>query len=213
VDIASQAKAIGFLISLITNGSRPDVITATAPHLDMLGLSIDSVNPATNSLIGRSHHNRSRVGIEDAIAIVQRARAVNPRITIKLNTVVNAENFHEDLSDLITQTRPNRWKIMRMLPSVTSRLSVDDSIFQSFVARHQEFRSLITVENNNDMGQSYIMVDPFGRFFQNKLEESGYQYSSPIIKRGPDIAFSEIAFCPAKFAARYRADHTGRIAS
>jgi radical S-adenosyl methionine domain-containing protein 2 len=117
--------------------------------------------------------------------------------------VVNAANASENFSILMHAVKPDRWKVMRVLPVLTSALEIDYSRFQDFVERHDAFRSLITVEDNSDMVESYIMVDPHGRFFQNGSGCGGYEYSSPILDVGVTTAFREINFNPEKFAARY----------
>ena len=205
VDIATEAKKLGFNVSLITNGSRPETISDIAGYLDMLGISIDSANQETNAYIGRACRNRSPISAADIISIVRRVRACRHGIAIKINTVVNALNAEEDMSAFILKARPDRWKIMRMLPTVTEALSVGSGVFQSFVDRHHKLLQLITVEHNSDMTQSYIMVDPYGRFFQNQSQMQGYQYSSQITRIGAEGAFLENKFCPTAFATRYSA--------
>ncbi|BBT07412.1 hypothetical protein WP7S18E06_29110 [Aeromonas hydrophila] len=47
------------------------------------------------------------------------------------------------------------------------------------------------------MHESYLMVDPYGRFFQNTPllpAGQGYAYSRPILEVGAGMAFSEMSF-------------------
>lgn len=55
------------------------------------------------------------------------------------------------------------------------------------------------------MRESYLMVDPHGRFFQNSLltPGQGYAYSRPILEVGAEAAFAQMAFDTARFSARY----------
>lgn len=56
------------------------------------------------------------------------------------------------------------------------------------------------------MHESYLMVDPYGRFFQNTpllLAGQGYAYSRPILEVGAGMAFSEMSFDHKRFCARY----------
>jgi radical S-adenosyl methionine domain-containing protein 2 len=214
VDIAVHAKQLGFGgVSLITNGSRPKFLGDLARHIDMLGISVDSVREATNAAIGRASRGGISLSADDIIAVVESERASNPSVIIKINTVVNALNVGEDLSDFILRVRPQRWKVMRMLPSVTDNTSIESGEFRTFVARHHGFRSMMTVEDNVDMGRSYIMIDPHGRFFQNAPDRRGYDYSLPIVEIGAEMAFRQIAFSPSKFAARYQSGHSRVSAS
>ncbi len=90
-----------------------------------------------------------------------------------------------------------------MLPVVTRELMVSDSDFQGFVARHKHLGRILYVEDNTEMVESYVMIDPLGRFFQNALGQSSYRYSCPIPEVGVDQAFAAIDMDPAKFCARY----------
>lgn len=202
-DIAAQAKALGFRVSLITNGSRPDVIASTCRYLDMIGLSIDSADQATNAAIGRNCRAGTQIFAGNPMAIIAQARAVRPDIVVKVNTVVSSANAGEDLSGLIAGLHPDRWKVMRMLPVQTDVLAVDAETFRAFVNRHRAFHRLMTVEDHSDMDRSYVMVDPQGRFFQNGAARRGYLYSRPIPEVGVEAAFGDVEFRPDGFAARY----------
>lgn len=202
-DIAALARSLGLKVSLITNGSRPDVVEATAPHLDMIGISLDSADEGTNAAIGRACRTGMRVSADKAKEMMARAREVRPDMIVKVNTVVNAANAGEDMSGLIGSIRPDRWKVMRVLPVLTDALAVDAEAFRGFVDRHRPLRGLMTVEDNADMERSYVMLDPAGRFFQNGTGNGGYRYSRPIPEVGVGAAFAEVPFRSDGFAARY----------
>jgi radical S-adenosyl methionine domain-containing protein 2 len=202
-DIAALARSLGLKVSLITNGSRPDVVEATAPHLDMIGISLDSADERTNAAIGRACRTGMRVSADKVMEMVARAREGRPDMIVKVNTVVSAANAGEDMSGLIGSIRPDRWKVMRVLPVLTDALPVDAEAFRAFVDRHRPLRGLMTVEDNADMERSYVMVDPAGRFFQNGTGNRGYRYSRPIPEVGVEAAFAEVPFRSEGFAARY----------
>lgn len=203
VRIGSHAKHLGFRLSLITNGSKPDVVSEMAKYIDLLGISIDSEKQDANAFIGRSDGKGQQVSPSDLEKLIAQVRQINPMIRIKLNTVVNAGNADNDLSELITRIRPDRWKIMRMLPSITDALHIDQETFRSFIRRHQNLGPVMSIEDNTDMTQSYLMIDPHGRFFQNEEGRVGYAYSPPILQVGPSRALQYIGFQASKFAARY----------
>ena len=211
-EIAAQAKALGCGVSLITNGSRPDVIASTLRHLDMIGLSVDSADHETIAAIGRYCPAGTRVSAEDALEIVAQARGIRPDIVVKINTVVSSANVGDDLSGLIARLNPDRWKVMRVLPVLTDALSVDGESFRAFVDRHQAFRQLMTIEDHSDMEGSYVMIDPYGRFFQNCSGTHSYQYSRPIPEVGVAAAFGDVGFRPDSFAARYPKARSGSAA-
>lgn len=67
------------------------------------------------------------------------------------------------------------------------------------------FDAILCAEDNRDMHESYLMVDPHGRFFQNdpQVEGQGYLYSQPILEVGAAAAFAQMAFDSERFRARY----------
>lgn len=203
--ILSAARAIGFTTSLITNGSllSPELAQQLAPNLSMIGISLDSGISTTNRQIGRQSRHDQLLAIEHLEEAINAARSWNPELQTKLNTVVNALNFDEDLSALIRRLAPQRWKVLRMLPIVTNQLMVSDADFQGFVARHRALGDIMCVEDNTEMVESYVMIDPLGRFFQNALGQSSYRYSRPIPEVGVAQAFATVGMDPAKFCARY----------
>lgn len=199
------ARSIGFDISLITNASQltADLAERIAPLLSMLGISIDANSAEANRQIGRLD---ARGGLLDVACLADRIAAMrrkNPDMTLKINTVVNEGNWQEDLTSLISTLAPSRWKVLRMLPSVTDDMAVSDAQFRSFVERHRALSHIMCVEDNDDMVQSYIMVDPHGRFFQNRTGAAGYDYSASIVYVGARNAFDGMKWSAEKFSARY----------
>lgn len=204
--VIATACQIGFRVSLITNASLLDQVSITelAPHLSCLGISLDSGSTVSNSLIGRV--GRSCVGksATEISNLVKLAREVNPSISIKLNTVVNAINADEDITSVVSLIAPERWKVLRVLPVLSPAHSITDERFRRFVNRHAPLSSLMSVEDNQDMVMSYIMIDPLGRFFQNASGQIAYSYSRPILKVGAEAAFAEIDFSQENFVQRYK---------
>ena len=200
------ARTKGMETSIITNGSRltDELIDDIAPLVSMLGLSLDSANPSTNKEIGRVDSRGDLLDVSSASELQARARLRNPALRLKVNTVVNALNHRENMSPIIQALAPHRWKVFRMLQVVTNDLAVTSEDFLAFVARHDAFRDVICVEDNDEMSESYIMIDPLGRFFQNKRGKLGYHYSKPIDVTGAERAFREWRFSVDTYAARYQ---------
>lgn len=207
--IVSQARSLGFDVSLISNGSYLDdaLLHQLAPQLSWLGISIDSACSSTNRSIGRIDRRGRLLDLDKLAANLQRVRCGNPELRLKLNTVVNKLNHHEDLAPLIRSLAPDKWKILRMLPVVEQELAVTDEQFVAFLDRHSALTRIICAEDNQDMRESYLMIDPHGRFFQNSplLAGQGYVYSRPILEVGAGAAFAEMAFDMQRFRARYSA--------
>lgn len=211
--IINQARELGFDVSLISNGSllNGGLLNQLAKKLTWLGISIDSINTPTNVRIGRVDCRGHVLTLDELAASLIAARQSNPALRIKLNSVVNRHNHSEDLSPAIRQFMPDKWKVLRMLPVVNQSLTVTDEQFAAFVARHQSFASFLCAEDHHDMRESYIMIDPTGRFFQNslKIPGSGYAYSRPILEVGTGAAFADVDFAHQRFCERYLPPHTG----
>lgn len=208
------ARECGFDVSLITNGSRLDegLVDELAPGLQMLGISLDADDAPSMAAIGRQDARGRQVDLARLARLVARAREINPALAIKLNTVVCAANWQADLAPLVASFAPRRWKVLRMLPVLRDDLAVSDAQFQSFVARHQPLRDVMEVEDNDAMSGSYIMVDPSGRFFQNRAAGGGYEHSPPIVAAGAASAFASVQWSPVKFDGRYTAPARGGAA-
>ena len=200
------ARSKGMGASIITNGSRltNDLIDRLAPLVSMLGLSLDSADPSRNIGIGRVDSRGSLLEVDSLSEVLVRAKTQNSALRLKVNTVVNALNHQEDMTPIMHALMPDRWKVLRMLQVVTSDLAVSSENFLAFVARHDAFHDVMCVEGNDDMTESYIMIDPLGRFFQNTTAQKGYHYSNPIDVIGAERAFSEWRFSAGAYAARYR---------
>jgi len=208
MEIAEISDDLDIRLSLITNDSlfNDNLISYLAPKLCMLGISIDSDTPQTNRSIGRTDHKGRKLDASSLTEHIQAARKLNPELRIKLNTVVNIENWEEELSGLLNKVRPERWKVLRMLPVLNDDLAINDEQFQSFIDRHPSFSDVMSIEDNDEMSESYLMIDPLGRFFQNTPNSSGqgYLYSDPILSVGVASALRSIQFSPEKYQRRYK---------
>jgi radical S-adenosyl methionine domain-containing protein 2 len=209
LEMLPVASDIGFDVSLITNGSRLDrgLMASLAPSTSLLGLSIDSTSSWSNREIGRMDRHGRELDIVILADAVDQGRRRNPALKVKVNTVVNKVNQSDDLTSVIQRLRPEKWKVLRMLPVLGDRLAVSQQAFDDFVRRHAHLAAIRHVEDNQDMTESYLMVDPMGRFFQNApgASASGYRYSQPILEAGASAAFAGMRFSAPRFLFRYMA--------
>ena len=200
----SYAYQNNMKISIITNGDllTKDFLKDNCLKLDILGVSIDSINNATNLQIGRATLTKRIPNYENIIQLLNFAKKINPNIKIKINTVVNRFNFNESMLSFIQSIHPYKWKILKVLPSTDKAKAqiISDDEFKIFTDRHKHLK-FTTIEDNSAMLNSYIMIDPYGRFFYNNGEN--YNYSKPILDVGIEAAFKEITFNDKKFIARY----------
>ena len=203
-ELVRHAKAVGFVTSIVTNGARLDqLISGVGDALDWVALSVDSAREETQRLLGRGK------GTHVAQAVLLADRCRNQRIGLKLNTVITALNWQEDMSDFVRRFAPARWKVFQVLRVVGQNdgtvepLLITAPQFESFVVRHAQLDAegfAPVPEDNDAMTDSYAMIDPLGRFFGNS---GGVQsYSRPILDVGVRRGLAEIGYDDDKFEAR-----------
>lgn len=202
--LVRRAKEVGFVTSVVTNGARLDrLLDGHAEALDWVGLSVDSAVESVEIALGRSRGGHVARSLRQA----DHCRACGVRV--KLNTVVTALNWAEDMSAFVRLMRPERWKVFQVLPIAGQNdgkvepLLITHAEFSDFVRRHAHLASEgmgPVVEENDAMRGSYVMVDPLGRFFGNATGR--HVYSDPILEVGVDVALAQVGVVPAKFDAR-----------
>ena len=208
-NLIKRAKELGMQTSIVTNGSRitDEWLGTLNGNLDIIALSIDSVNSATLKRLGRAVRGElpiTKEGYLDIIGAIKRHG-----IRLKINTVVASENWQEDFTGFIRSASPERWKILQVLSiqgendDEIDRLQITNEQFDAYVRRNRAVEAYgITVvpENNELMTGSYVMIDPAGRFYDNA--RGLYNYSGPILKVGVKEAFKQISTDPERFIRR-----------
>lgn len=132
-------------------------------HLDILAISCDSFDEATNIKIGR--------GSGDNVAQLFRIRdwCIEYGIKFKLNTVVCRYNFDEDMAERVAELNPFRWKCFQVLMVAgendsertlrdVRRFEIDDDEYEIFCKRHEKLPCFIP-ESNKAMAESYLILD------------------------------------------------------
>ena len=201
--LLAESRRLGFVTSIISNGARlTQLLAAHAADLDWVGLSVDSADEAVQAALGRGtggHVARSR-----AHAHGIRARGLR----LKLNTVVTALNWREDMSEFVRQVQPERWKVFQVLPvggqndGAVDDLLIDAAQFRAFIDRHASLAGNLApiAEDNDAMTASYAMIDPLGRLFDNSAGH--HTYSTPIHEVGIARALRQIRFSLTRLVAR-----------
>jgi len=207
-ELIRYAKSLGLVTSIISNGQliTADWIKSVYGHLDQIGISVDSALPERRVLMGRAIKGKplSNADYLDRATLIRMAH-----ISLKINSVVTAQNFDEDMSEFIRQLAPQRWKVFQAL-QIDGQNDLDaalircpDLAFELFKRTHAGLKAqgIRTVfEGNDDMTASYAMVDPYGRFYDNS--EGAYRYSEAIWKVGGEVARAQVIVDAGKFVAR-----------
>ena len=201
-----KAQQLGFNLSLITNGHylTNEFIDNYGSLFSMIGISFDSQSVDGRKNIGRIDRKGDSFDEIDLINTVNRLRKVNPTISIKVNTVVNSLNYQESFVELITQIQPDKWKVFQVLPVLNKHLLVTDKQFSEFVDCHKQLNGVMVVEDNDAMTNSYLMINPEGRFYQNSTTQNGYQYGELILDTTVEQALSVCNINWETFSSRYK---------
>lgn len=197
------AKLYNFKTSIITNASLFLKNISLVENLDMLGISIDSLDAEVCKKIGRQSKKGQVISKNDLTELVKKARNLNSNIDIKFNCVVNKHNLQEQIIKELQVFKPAKIKILRQLPFANNK-GITDKEFQDFLKINSAFiKQNCVLEDNQDMTESYLMIDPKGRFFQNGNSKS-YVYSDNICNIGVSEALKSIRFNFEKYNSRYK---------
>jgi radical S-adenosyl methionine domain-containing protein 2 len=203
-EVIHHASMQGLTTCVVSNGARlRQVLDRVCDAIDWVGLSVDSADETIQRTLGRGPGDH----VARSIALAELIHGGG--IRLKLNTVVTALNWHEDMSDFVRCMRPHRWKAFQVLriedenAGRVEPLLISDEQFRAFANRHTHLAAEgfpLVAETNDDIRGSYVMVDPLGRFFCN--EEGRYRISAPILDVGVDEALAQAGWRSDKFLAR-----------
>ena len=207
--LIARAKEYGMATSIVTNGSRitEQWLDDVCEHLDWIGLSIDTVDREKLIRLGRAIGGEIPITQEEYL---DRIRAIKQRgIRLKINTVVTSVTWEEDFTSFIRLAKPERWKLLQALPvkgqndaHITDFIITTEQ-FEAYVQRNRivECDGISVVpESNEAMTESYIMIDPAGRFFDNA--HGFHTYSTPILEVGVAEALKQVSIDPERFRQR-----------
>ena len=208
-DLIARAKEYGIITSIVTNGSRitDQWLDNLNGCLDWIGLSIDTVDPEKLIRLGRAIGGRIPIAEEKYLDIIGEIK--RHEIRLKINTVVTSVTWEEDFTPFIRLAEPERWKLFQALPvkgqndAHIADFIVTAEQFEAYVLRNRIVESdgiTAVPENNEAMTESYVMIDPAGRFFDNT--QGFYRYSESILKVGVAEALKQVSIDPERFRQR-----------
>jgi len=204
------SKDLGVFTSLISNGTglTKKFLESTYKDIDLIGLSIDSSIEEVNYQLGRCLiYNNEKIKPYSHINLIKnRVELIKKyNIPLKINTVVTSLNWNEDLTDFISLLHPIRWKILELTLLSECKFSFASKFeslkkwqFDKFIQTHKYLNPII--ESNDISDESYLMITPNGKFFQNWYGE--YYYSDSILEIGAINAFEQIKFSYKNFEIR-----------
>lgn len=207
-ELIAFAKEKGLTTMLVTNGTRltEEFLNSNKNHLDWIILSIDSADDETNIHSGRAVTGKTPVSLQSYKIFIDAIKKHGYRL--KINTVVHRLNYKESMLELINYAQPERWKVFQVLPiKGENDLHINDFIindfeFNHFISNHRQLKEegILISEDNSEMKNSYVMIDPAGRFYTNK--KGMQEYSSPILETGIKAAYDQMEYSFMNFKKR-----------
>jgi radical S-adenosyl methionine domain-containing protein 2 len=199
-------------VSIVSNGSflkqSRRWFEQYGKYIDILAISCDSADEATNKLIGRASGGRGK-----QLEYLREAKELCLRhdIKFKINTVVNSFTWLEDMNALIDELQPTRWKVFQVLilrdendgadgtKRDATRFAVTDEQFAAFCARHRHQPSIVP-ESNQSMQNSYLLLDEHMCFLD--CSRGGKAPTQSILKVGVERALGDAGFDETEFLHR-----------
>lgn len=208
-NLIRQAKQRGMVTSVVTNGSRitDQWLGDLNGSLDWIALSIDTIDADKLIRLGRAIGGNKPLTAEEYLHIISAIK--RHEIRLKINTVVTSVTWQDDLTSFIRLAKPERWKLLQTLPiqgqndAHIADFVITPKQFTAYVHRNRIVESdeiHVVSESNEAMTQSYVMIDPAGRFFDNA--QGTYNYSRPILEVGVEEALRDVSIDPERFCRR-----------
>ena len=208
-DLIKRSKEHGMVTSIVTNGSRitDQWLSGLNGSLDWVALSIDTVDSKKLKQLGRALRGTDSITEEEYLRIASDIKRYE--IRLKINTVVTSETWQEDFTGFIKLAKPERWKMLQALPvkgqndAYIADFEITTEQFEAYVQRNRIVENdgiAIVPEDNDMMTESYVMIDPAGRFFDNV--QGTYNYSKPILEVGVERALEDVSIDSKQFHKR-----------
>ncbi|KKN07297.1 hypothetical protein LCGC14_1068520 [marine sediment metagenome] len=206
-DLISHSNEQGLYTSIISNGTGIDqeFMKKNSEQLNLIGLSIDSQLDIIEKALGRTlkntpHYYSHVDNIKKKVNLIREFG-----VPLKINSVITPLNWNEDITNLIAYIKPIRWKVFEI-----HRLKgINDEFFtelgkleywqlNTFLQKHKILKPIF--ESSNMILNSYCMITPDGRFYQDTNNQ--HHYSQPILEFGIYETFRQIKYQEKKYLMR-----------
>ena len=157
-------------VSIVTNGFllNESFIKRNSKKLDMIGISVDSLDNYTNLYIGRCA-NYACLCDKDLINLCEMIHKYG--IKVKINHCMSKFNMYEDISEFIKKVKPDRFKVFQMtvIEGINDRVRPMQLSREEFLKLSKKYEDLgAVIEIDEAMKDSYLMVDSKGDFYVDK---------------------------------------------
>jgi radical S-adenosyl methionine domain-containing protein 2 len=207
-EMIDRINQMGMECSMVTNGSllTKEFIEHNRSKLSMIGISVDSLNEATNRKIGRCDVTGKCISREE---MTQRCQWVRESgIQLKINTVYSKLNQKENLRTFLQTVQPHRTKLFQMLiVKGVNDHSVQDVIseleFNKIGKKYQEFG--VVVESNDLMTNSYVIVNAQGQLLDK--EDGAERIVGSLLQEELKSLIDNSNILEEKYQKRYLSTH------
>jgi len=192
IEICELTKSMGFTVSIVSNGSKinSQLIQKMKESVGWVGLSVDSPDNEVEKAVGRQCADVNH--IENIIKAADLAHENG--IKVKLNITVIKQSWNQDFSNLIRRINPDRVKAFKVHKiegeneDSYDEYSITNEKWNHFVITHENIilnnGEKIVFEGDNDMIDSYLMLDPRGMIMRDSGNKVSYQPFSVIQSEG-----------------------------
>lgn len=208
IPIMNYAIGLGMNISVQTNGTNLEILAPIVRNISQIGISIDSWDSERNKIIGRCCGVKT-LNKDTLLYKINLLRNAGGDFKLKINTVVNEWNWDDVVIPQMKELGCNRIKILRQMPFGSAR-GISEEQFYTFIRSNYRKTLPIYVEDNDLMTESYLMIAPNGKLFQN-TSTGDYVYSASLLSTNFSDAIKQINFDIEKFDSRYKSDKTDFI--
>lgn len=205
--LVKYAHLCGLRVSIVTNGYSliRNGIPQELEVLELIGVSIDSLNCHANLQIGRAVRGNT-IAEAQWFSLFEDLSKIG--VPLKINTTLTKHNVGEDFSSFILKAKPLRWKVFQAMVVAGQNCNgsalwkISRLEYDKFIERHLKRGTTLCAEPEELMRGSYAMISPDGRFFDSA---GGHQhYSDPILEVGIEQAWKQVQCDADLFLERTR---------
>lgn len=211
VEHIQYSSHLGLKTSLITNGLLLDsqTLQQILPYLTMIGISVHSFDDEIKRKIGSCTKSGKVLENQRLVEICSTVRNYNSqtrkKCKIKINTVICSENKQEILKKNIETLQIDRWKCLRCQEFYKNRNHlVSDAEYNSFVQRNTLKTDNPVQVFEDDMKDTYIMINPEGKLLREGSDGRSYDEIGSVLEKDISSLLNDLPLKKRKYFERYK---------
>lgn len=189
-------------ISIVTNAHllTEEFIKLNSKKIDIIGISVDSINKDINISIGRSC-NKVILDYKRLVLLCKCIKENN--IKLKINMCLLKTNINEDITQFLKEIEPDRIKIFQMqyIPGQNDNaksLLISNDEFLVAAKKYVDLRA--TIETSDEINNSYIMINSKAEVYFN----ASHGILGNILKDNLTVLLNDTRIDSKSFNKRYK---------